>query len=206
MNDYQTEQENFWAGDFGDDHIDRSDSEYIQAHKIALWSKILRSTQNVSSVLELGCNVGLNFLAIQKLNSSITAMGYEINAKAAELAKKYTGNKIVCGSIYNELECGKFDLTFTSGVLIHVNPDFLDAVYKNLYDHSNRYVVVAEYYNPFPVAQTYRGHQDQIFKRDFAGDLIDKYDMKLINYGFTYRRDEWAKGSGHDTTWFLLEK
>jgi hypothetical protein len=50
----------------------------------------------------------------------------------------------------------------------------------------------------------YRGHADRLFKRDFAGDLIEKYGMKLVDYGFVYKRDNWAPQD--DITWFLLEK
>ena len=47
-------------------------------------------------------------------------------------------------------------------------------------------------------------HQNKLFKRDFAGDLIDSYGLKLIDYGFIYKRDNWAPQD--DITWFLLEK
>jgi len=63
---------------------------------------------------------------------------------------------------------------------------------------------VCEYYNPSPVSVPYRGHQDRLFKRDFAGDLIEGYGLKLVDYGFIYKRDTWAPQD--DVTWFLLEK
>lgn len=108
------------------------------------------------------------------------------------------------GSILEEIKDLKVDLTFTAGVLIHINPEYLDNVYSNLVNGSNRYVLVAEYYNPAPTKINYRGHEDRLFKRDFAGDLIDNYGLKLINYGFVYKRDNWAPQD--DVTWFLLEK
>ena len=71
---------------------------------------------------------------------------------------------------------------------------------------------MAEYYNPTPTKVLYRGCDERLFKRDFAGDLIDNYHMNLVDYGFFYKRDNWApKGytsscAFDDTTWFLLEK
>ena len=30
----------------------------------------------------------------------------------------------------------------------------------------------------------YRGHTGKLFKRDFAGEMIYRFDLKLIDYGF----------------------
>jgi spore coat polysaccharide biosynthesis protein SpsF len=63
--------------------------------------------------------------------------------------------------------------------------------------------MVAEYYNPTPVVVEYRGHKDKLFKRDFAGELMDKYpNLELIDFGFTYHR----KGWNDDINWFLMKK
>ena len=97
------------------------------------------------------------------------------------------------------------DLSLIKGVLIHINPDMLPVVYEKLYNASRRFVLVCEYYNPSPVAISYRGHSDRLFKRDFAGEMMDKYpDLKLVDYGFAYRRD--PAFPQDDITWFLMEK
>ena len=88
--------------------------------------------------------------------------------------------------------------------MIHINPDFLPAVYDNLYRKSKRYVLVSEYFNPTPMTVTYRGESDRLFKRDFAGELIDRYQMKLVDYGFQYKRDKIEPQD--NISWFLLEK
>lgn len=204
MGKYRTEQEEFWAGSFGDDYIGRNSSDSLLMSKVALWSQMLRAANGIDSVLELGCNIGLNLVALRRLNPHISVNGVEINETAAEQARKNTDSPILCGSIIDEVNCDDVDLTFTAGVLIHINPDALESVYSNLYTKSRRYVLVAEYYNPSPVAIPYRGHNDRLFKRDFAGDLMDRFKMKLVDYGFTYKRDNWAPQD--DITWFLLEK
>jgi pseudaminic acid biosynthesis-associated methylase len=201
---YKTEQENFWAGEFGSDYIDRNDSEPLLYSKVAMWAKMLRSANNVKSARELGCNIGLNLVALKRLQPPLSLSGYEINTEAARQASKFNVAEVKQGSILEKIDDGKVDLTFTVGVLIHINPDYLDNVYANLVDGSNRYVLVAEYYNPAPTQIPYRGHNDRLFKRDFAGDLIDNYGLELIDYGFVYKRDNWAPQD--DITWFLLEK
>lgn len=201
---YQTEQEQFWAGEFGDNYIGRNESEALLYSKVAMWSQMLRSAHSVRSVRELGCNIGLNLLALKRMQPSLALSGIEINPVAAEQARQLDVAQITCGTILDEIQDEPVDLTFTAGVLIHINPDQLDNVYRNLVNNSRRYVLVAEYYNPAPTAIMYRGHADRLFKRDFAGDLIEKYDMKLVDYGFVYKRDNWAPQD--DITWFLLEK
>ena len=64
---------------------------------------------------------------------------------------------------------------------------------------------VAEYYNPSPVELPYRGHEGKLFKRDFAGELMDRHStLTLVDYGFAYHRDNCFPQD--DLTWFLLEK
>ena len=64
--------------------------------------------------------------------------------------------------------------------------------------------MIAEYYNPSPVGIDYRGYKDKLFKRDFAGEMLDGYqDLKLVNYGFCYHRGTFPQD---DISWFLLEK
>jgi len=201
---YDTEQEAFWAGDFGDEYITRNSKERLLNPKIAMWSRILRATSGVSSATEFGCNIGLNLLAMHGLKPALDLCGIEINATAAAQAADLGVAKIINSSILGPLDLAPADLTFTAGVLIHIDPDSLDKVYGNLVENSTRYVVVCEYYNPSPVEISYRGHSNRLFKRDFAGDLIDNYGLKLVDYGFIYRRDNWAPQD--DMTWFLLEK
>jgi len=142
---------------------------------------------------------------LNRINKNFYLRGYEINAKAAETARKENIGEILNTTVVESLDQSKkFDLTFTKGVLIHINPDLLPVVYQNLYDLSNKYIMVCEYYNPTPVSIEYRGNHNKLFKRDFAGELIDKFNLKLIDYGFNYRREKYFPND--DATWFLLEK
>lgn len=202
---YLTEQENFWAGSFGDDYISRNESGALLYSKVAMWSQMLKSANRVKSIKELGCNIGLNLKALHHLNPSYDLSGVEINEIAAHQATELGIGSITCGTITEPLEGEKVDLTFTAAVLIHINPEKLDQVYQNLVNLSNRYVLVAEYYNPTPTDVVYRGHSERLFKRDFAGDLIDSYGLNLVDYGFWYKRDNVAQEFG-DVSWFLLEK
>jgi spore coat polysaccharide biosynthesis protein SpsF len=98
-----------------------------------------------------------------------------------------------------------WNLVLIKGVLIHMNPDVLNQVYDKLVASTDRYLMIAEYYNPAPVAIPYRGHTDRLFKRDFAGEIMERHpSMQLVDYGFAYRRD--PNFPQDDITWFLMEK
>ena len=202
---FHTEQEQFWATDFGNDYPSRNEGEKMISSNLALFSKIFKNCPEVQSVAELGCNIGLNLIALNRINKQLKLRGYEINEKAAKTASEEDIAEIVNTTVVEALDASTtFDLTFTKGVLIHINPEMLHAVYQNLYDLSSRYILVCEYYNPSPVSIDYRGNKDRLFKRDFAGELINKYGLKLVGYGFNYQHDPYLTQC--DSTWFLLSK
>lgn len=202
---FSTPQEEFWAGKFGDEYLERNQGEAVIASNIALFAKILSNTSDVNSIVEFGCNIGLNLRAVSALLPACKLAGIEINRKAAEILRKWGGAEVVEHSILDVELDTQYDLTLIKGVLIHVNPDELEKVYSRLYDASSKYLCIAEYYNPSPVAVKYRGHSERLFKRDFAGEMLDMYpDLKLVDYGFVYRRD--VNFRQDDITWFLLQK
>jgi spore coat polysaccharide biosynthesis protein SpsF len=44
---FDTPQEDFWAGEFGDSYITRNESEYLLAANIALFAKIFSSLERI---------------------------------------------------------------------------------------------------------------------------------------------------------------
>lgn len=201
---FKTEQEFFWASEFGDNYIGRNDDLQIIAGNINLFSNIIGKTIGVNSVIEFGSNIGNNLKAIKTLLPNCEMSAIEINQKAVEILKNQDV-KIYAQSILDFKPDLKWDLAFIKGVLIHINPDELQNVYEKLYNSSKKYILIAEYYNPSPVTIPYRGHSDRLFKRDFAGEMLDKYpDLELIDYGFSYHRDN--NYPQDDITWFLLKK
>jgi pseudaminic acid biosynthesis-associated methylase len=202
---YETEQEEFWAGAFGNDYTDRNSHDLLLRSKLIRLQRILSRTTSVQSIVELGCNRGLNLQALKLLDSTLELQGYEINSTAAQKADGLSLGSIICATITQPIKNNRdFDLSFTSGVLIHIHPDKLDQVYKNLVKLSRRYILIIEYYNPTPTEVVYRGERERLFKRDFAGELMDAYNLALVDYGFSYHRERFLMND--DSSWFLLEK
>ncbi len=201
---FKTPQEEFWAGEFGDAYISRNRSDSLLAANTAFFAQIFSSLHKLpGTFLELGANIGMNVSAIQPLAPNAKFTGIEINSKACkELAN--TGCEVIESSISDALISKKFDFVYSKGVLIHLAPEKLGETYKRMHDWSNQYVLIAEYYNPVPVAVEYRGNSDRLFKRDFAGEFLDLFpDSKLINFGFAYHRGKYPQD---DISWFLIEK
>lgn len=203
---YKTEQELFWAGEFGADYIARNDSAELVAANLDLFAKALRHARQPASCLEFGANIGMNLRALKLLHPSQEQFGIEINPQAAvRLAQTIPAGNVFNQSILEFEPTRTFDLVLIKGVLIHINPDALPAVYDKLHQATGKHMLVAEYYNPVPVALDYRGHTQKLFKRDFAGEIMDRHpDLVLVDYGFAYHRDpNFAHG---DVSWFLMEK
>lgn len=202
---FATEQEQFWAGDFGNAYADRNTGADHLAANLALWGRILSHTRGVSSALELGANIGMNIRALKHLLPKAAFSAVEINAKAAAKLREIGGVEVTEGSLLTHKAAKQVDLAFVSGVLIHLAPERLADAYDVLAASSSRYVVIAEYYNPSPVEVSYRGHRERLFKRDFAGEFLERHPaFALAEYGFTYRRD--PNFAFDDLTWFLLER
>lgn len=203
---FKTDQEKFWAGDFGTEYIKRNQGDALLASNLNLFSKALRGTREIKSCIEFGANIGMNLKALALLCPGIDAHAIEINANAAKQLRKLIPSKNVHNtSILEFSPVRDWDLTLIKGVLIHINPAVLPQVYQKLVTSTSRYLIVAEYYNPTPVAISYRGQSNRLFKRDFAGEIMDSYPkMCLVDYGFAYHRD--PQFPQDDITWFLMEK
>ena len=203
---YKTEQESFWAGEFGNEYSQRNNDEQLLISKTALFSKVFQTTGKIGSVIEFGSNIGLNLKSIQKLLPNTELSAVEINAYAKEQLENWGGCKEIFHQSALDFEpTKKYNLSMILGVLIHINPNELPQMYTKIYESSNQWILIAESYNPTPVEVNYRGNEGKYFKRDFAGEMMALYpDLKLADYGFVYHAD--LNFPLDDVNWFLLKK
>ena len=202
---YATAQERFWAGEFGTDYSARNQGTAQIEHSRALWAEVLRQAAPLTSLCEFGANIGLNLVALGQLQPAAVRHAIELNPTALAALNALDGVTVHAGTVLERHLAAPVDLTFTVGVLIHIAPERLTTVYNHLHAGSRRYIAVAEYYNPTPVEVPYRGHDARLFKRDFAGEMLDRFsDLRLVDYGFRYHRD--PAHPADDLTWFLMEK
>ena len=62
---YNTEQEKFWANEFGTEYIERNQGEQLLASNLNFFSKALQQAGRIESCIEFGANIGMNLKALQ---------------------------------------------------------------------------------------------------------------------------------------------
>ena len=197
-------QEKFWQGNFGNSYIKRNNHQKVVKNNFHFFKKVLNKKIKINTLIELGPNVGLNIIALNKIFKNLKITAVEINKKACEHLKKIKNVNIINNSILKFNLKSKFDLVLIKGVMIHVHPKDLKILYKKIENLSKKYILICEYYNPYPISINYRGHKNKLFKNDYAGLFLKKYkNYKLVNYGFCYHLDKYPLD---DVNWFLLKK
>ena len=102
MVNYKTEQEEFWAGNFGDEYINRNKSDQLLASNLNFFSKALNQVGKFKSCIEFGANIGMNMKALKLLFPRVNCKGIEINSTAAEQLGEVIGKEnVVKGSIFD---------------------------------------------------------------------------------------------------------
>ena len=199
-----TAQEKFWKNKFGDRYTVRNLNRDKKVVNV-IGKQFIKNKIKIKTAFEIGCNIGLNLKVLKKIYPKLKLYGIEINKNAAKIANQ----NFTCfnNSIYEFKIKDKFDIVISSGVMIHQDPKKLEDFYKIMYSLSKKYLYIDEYFNPFPITINYRGHKNQLYKRDFAKEIWELYPkMKLIDYGFHWAEDPDKKDSCDNSNWFLFKK
>jgi len=199
----------FWRGDFGSEYIGRNRADASAVRQRARsWSTYFQGIMHdlPRSIVEVGCSVGINLRALTGLVDA-ELHGLEPNAAARRVLVE---DGVLPASHVHEGEAnslpfkdGQFELSFTTGVLIHVPPSELPAAVDELYRVSSKYILMSEYFSHEPEEKTYRGQSGLLFKRDFGGFMLDRHpELTIVDYGFQWMRAG-AVDNGH---WWLFRK
>lgn len=113
--------------------------------KRSRWFAAFISEYKFDSAFEVGVNCGRNLDYILRFTPGIDVGGIDINEAALEFAKEHVPNaKLEHGSIHEMGTTEKYDIVFTSGVLLHVPPGDVDKVIQRCLDKANKYVIHME--------------------------------------------------------------
>ncbi len=213
MKDKSTKQMQAWSGDFGQTYTERNAMSLAEMEamyrknfgkaRTGLNKEFLDALDHSISVLEVGSNVGNQLLCLQGMGFH-NLYGIELQQGAVEEAKsRTTGINIIQGSAFDvPFKDGFFDLVFTSGVLIHINPQDIERAIKEVYRCSSRYIWGFEYYADTYTEIPYRGHSDLLWKTDFAKLFLDTFSgLELVKE----KRVTYADSTNQDSM-YLLEK
>jgi pseudaminic acid biosynthesis-associated methylase len=206
MDNKLNEQQNFWATDYALEYIKKNNS-FNKELGVEGWIKMLNKTNGVSSILECGCNIGRNIGFLNSVLPDAKKSIIEISRPAFDFVKNtYQLEHAFNGPILkSNFELNSFDLTFSSGVLIHIHPNDLIDNMSKLFQYSRKYILIAEYFNRTPVMIEYQGQLNKLFKRDFGKLFIENFDVNIVDYGFLWGHIYDSAGFD-DLTWWLFEK
>ena len=170
------QQREFWLGQFGDSYMQRNSSieKVNECYKKEtgitveqIFQTFFDKVDKKSKILELGCNIGLNLGILQRMGFT-NLYGVELNEKSLDIAKKNNKNITFINSSIEDFESDEtFDLVFTAGVLIHINPSILDSIIRKIINLTHRYIFGFEYYSDNLVEIKYRNYQNVCWKQNF---------------------------------------
>ncbi len=190
--DRVTEQVKMWDGSFGKEYTDRNalspdemEALYQRNYGITrteLNKPFLAGIDRSARILEVGSNVGNQLLCLQKMGFK-NLYGIELQSYAVELSKARTENiNIILGSAFDiPFKANYFDLVFTSGLLIHINPSHISEVMNEMHRCAREYIWGFEYYADEYTEITYREQKNLLWKADFAELYLEQLDdLELV--------------------------
>jgi pseudaminic acid biosynthesis-associated methylase len=184
-------QRDFWKGEFGNLYIDRNNSieELNKKYKEStgytvedIFEKIFSDIDKNVKILELGCNIGLKLSILEKMGFK-NLTGVEINEKAFKIAQQNCPKIKFHNSSIEEFDPGeeKFDVVYTNGVLIHINPKALPEIIKKIISLSKKYIFDSENYSDEITEVNYRGNKKTLWKQNFLQLFLDEDpNLKII--------------------------
>ena len=109
---YKTRQEKFWQGDFGDNYFYRNKNKFLIKNNFFLIEKIFSKPFQIKSLIEFGCNIGLNIIALKKIFNLNFITAVEINKKACSQIKNVKKLNVINDSIINFITKKNMTLSF----------------------------------------------------------------------------------------------
>ncbi|HMF15358.1 MAG TPA: methyltransferase [Gemmataceae bacterium] len=175
------------------EHLDVSSQE-PQTHRVSEWLASLLAATGAKKVLELGCGAGRNLCYLRKAMPTARLLGLEINADAADKARRIVGDDCVrVGSVHDpaawhDLEA---DVILTSGFLMHLPPSNVADVVRATHARARLAVFHFELHGP---AHAFDYHR---YPRDYA-KLYEELNLgEAVRYEIFPTTDYRSAGLGH---------
>lgn len=211
-----SKQTQVWSSEFGVEYTDRNlmtieemDAMYEKRYGVSrreMNRQFVGDLPKDIRILEVGSNIGLQLLFLQEMGFK-SLYGIELSRYAVELSKSKTKNiNIIQGNALSiPFKDSYFDLVFTSGLLIHINPKALRIVLKEIHRCSNSYIWGFEYFAEQYTQIKYREAKetsDLLWKANFHRIFLNQFrDLEIVRAKFFNYTD-----SENKDVMFLLRK
>ena len=213
MKEFKTQELNKWRGVFGSQYTRRNtmslkelNNLYLRNYGITrsrLNRDFLKGIDRSSKILEIGSNIGSQLACLKRMGFK-RLYGIEPQESALTYCRKQVAqlNVIKADAFDIPFKDGYFDLVFTSGVLIHINPRDIKRAIKEIYRCSSRYIWGFEYYSKEYETMDYRGENNLLWKADFLRLYTEMFPgLKKVKV----KQIKYLHSSNVDTM-FLLKK
>jgi SAM-dependent methyltransferase len=145
------------------------------AHQTSRWlaENVLLPLAANGSILEVGCGAGRNLKALRDTDPGVSLSGLDISPAAIANAKHHVPSAdLKVGSLYDlsQHADSSFDVVFTSGVLMHVPHDEVEATIREMHRLARRAVVHFELHGP---SHSFDFHR---YPRDY-GQLYERMEV-----------------------------
>ncbi len=147
------EQQELWNGKFGDRYTKRnptlSDFHYVNGKtRLEITKSFFQDIPRDATILEIGCSTG-NVIQILHDMGFTDVYGIDINGKAIDIVRaKFPKFIFKRASIEDFAPIMKFDLVYTSGVLIHIHPNNIQMTINKMKTLARKWIFGFEYYSP----------------------------------------------------------
>ena len=209
----RNKQAETWASEFGNEYTKRNDltrealddlyKKNFGISRTELNKEFLSGLNKEIKILEVGCNTGMQLVNLRKLGFK-NLTGIDVSKSGLSIAKKNLPetNLKEASALDIPFSDNEFDLVFTSGVLIHINPNNLDKVIDEVYRTSKKYIWCYEYFSEKLEEIEYRGNKNMLWKNNFLKLFLDKYpNLKIVK-----EKKLKYKDNNNLDIMFLLEK
>ena len=139
--------------------------------------------RGVKSFLEIGCNSGRNLWYLSEHLPDKELSGLEISPKAAADARIHVPKATIYeGDVHDVMLTNKYDVVYTGGVLLHIEPELVSKVISKMISFSNKYVVHME-----PIGKDIVEHGPKEYKPlKVQGKLRCLHDLERIYRSLGY--------------------
>lgn len=195
-----TDQIDLWCGEFGNQYHKRNVAvavaRKVGLHNLWTWVFNFIDDEKPMNILEIGAGTGANLDLIANLRIDDRLNAVEVNKEAA--FQLFNNRNVMrvwnCSWQDARIESfkhDKYDIVFTSGVLIHVHPNDRIEFMQKIVDVGSKWIVAIEYMSNETKEILYRGEKSALWSGD--------YRMHYENFGLECVGEKYfSKDSGLD--------
>jgi len=187
-----TKQEQMWSSNFGVEYNKRNDWDYKELNEVyKKYYGVERSIMNTEfldslprdiRILEVGSNYGIILKSLEEMGFT-NLYGVELQWDGVLTVKQRFPKYQVLQASGLDLpfKNGYFDLVYTSGVLIHINPENLPKFMSEMVRCSKKYIWGFEYYADKVTEIPYHNNANLMWKAPYKQIFMDGHkELKSV--------------------------